>query len=74
MGLIRLARMIRRLGSDDTGATAAEYALIAALVAMVIIVAVIFLGGSVFGLFDNTGSSFASFMGGVVMPFGTFTP
>jgi len=37
-------------------------------VAMVIVVAVIFLGGSVFGLFDTTGSSFASFMGGVLMP------
>jgi Flp pilus assembly pilin Flp len=63
-----LQGMSRRAASDDTGATAAEYALIAALVAMVIVVAVIFLGGSVFGLFDTTGSSFASFMGGVLMP------
>ena len=47
--------------SDDRGATAAEYALIAALIAMVIIVAVTILGQNTQGLFEDTASSFANF-------------
>jgi pilus assembly protein Flp/PilA len=53
--------VVRQLRGDDRGATAAEYALIAALIAVVIIAAVTLLGGSVFGLFDTTSSSFAAF-------------
>jgi len=47
--------------SDDRGATAAEYALIAALIAVVIVAAVTFLGLSTRGLFNDTAESFSSF-------------
>lgn len=43
----------------DRGATAAEYALIASLVAVVIVLAVLFLGTNLLDLFDNAGSSYA---------------
>ena len=43
--------------TDDRGSTAAEYALIAALIAVVIVTAVVLLGGSVLNLFDSAASS-----------------
>ena len=52
--------MRRRLGSAagaDEGSTAAEYALILGLVAVVVVAAVVFLGASVTGLFDATAST-----------------
>ena len=51
--------MRRRRGSairGDKGATAAEYALILGLIAVVVITAVVFLGTSVTGLFDAAAS------------------
>lgn len=45
---------------DDEGVTAVEYALIAALVAVAIIVAVTFLGGAISGTFNHVGSAVSS--------------
>jgi pilus assembly protein Flp/PilA len=45
-----------RLTKDD-GVTAVEYALIAALIAVAIIAAVVFLGGAVKGTFNHVGSA-----------------
>ena len=42
----------------DRGAVATEYALLAALIAVVIVAAVVFLGGSLVGLFDEVASSY----------------
>lgn len=50
MGLY--AGLRRRLGSEE-GATAVEYALMIALVALVIVVAVTFLGQSTNSVFEN---------------------
>jgi pilus assembly protein Flp/PilA len=41
------------LGSRDRGATAVEYALIVAVIAMVVVVAAIALGDSIADLFDS---------------------
>ena len=57
MGLI--ARMHRWLSSED-GATAVEYALMVALIAMVIIGAVTFLGSSTNQTFQDVGTAVAS--------------
>ena len=48
-----------RADRNDRGATAAEYALIASLVAVVIILAVLFLGTNLLDLFDSSASSYA---------------
>jgi pilus assembly protein Flp/PilA len=52
MGLY--ARVMRRLGSEE-GATAVEYALMIALIALVIVVAVVYLGQSTNSVFENDG-------------------
>ena len=57
MGLI--ARVQYRLSSED-GATAIEYALMVALIAMVIIAAVTFLGVSTNQLFQDVGTAVSS--------------
>jgi pilus assembly protein Flp/PilA len=57
MGLI--ARVQYRLSSED-GATAVEYALMVALIAMVIILAVTFLGQATNQTFQNVGTAVAS--------------
>ncbi len=57
MGLI--ARMQQLLSSED-GATAIEYALMVALIAMVIIAAVTFLGISTNQLFQDVGTAVSS--------------
>jgi len=44
---------IRRFASDESGATAIEYGLIAALIAVGIIAAATTLGGSLSGLFNK---------------------
>jgi len=51
---------IRRLGKDDRGVTALEYGLIAALIAVVIISAVSFLGRSVSKAFGSVASSIST--------------
>ena len=50
----------KALQRDDQGATAVEYALMAAAVAGVIVVIVFALGGQVSGLFDGVTSLWAS--------------
>jgi pilus assembly protein Flp/PilA len=57
MGLI--ARMQQLLSSED-GATAIEFALMVALIAMVIIAAVTFLGISTNQLFQDVGTAVSS--------------
>ena len=57
MGLI--ARALYRLSSED-GATSIEYALMVALIAMVIIAAVTFLGQSTDLLYQEVGSSIST--------------
>jgi len=52
-----IRRLLVTLRADDRGATAAEYALIAALIAVVVIGAVALLGTSLFDLFDSAASS-----------------
>lgn len=42
-----------RFAKDESGATAIEYGLIAALISVVIIAAVSALGGSLIGVFNN---------------------
>lgn len=44
---------VKQFLADDRGATAIEYGLIAALIAVAIISAVVVLGDSVLALFDN---------------------
>lgn len=57
-----LRRTARRLMADDTGATAIEYALLASLIAGVIIAAVLILGGTLNGIFENTNTSLVNQM------------
>lgn len=53
-----LATYLRaRFGDDERGASLVEYALLVALIAVVCIVAVTFLGKSAKGKFENVGSS-----------------
>ena len=44
----------------DKGATAVEYALIVGLIAVVIILAVAFLGDTISGIFEDVGSEISS--------------
>ncbi len=56
-----LASYIRALAArSERGASLVEYALLVALIAVVCIVAVTFLGKSAASKFDNVGSSIAS--------------
>ena len=50
---------IRDFVADESGATAIEYGLIAALIAVGIIVAATTLGGNLSGLFNRIGSKMA---------------
>ncbi|AKR57180.1 hypothetical protein GCM10011321_39480 [Youhaiella tibetensis] len=47
-----LERTLKRFAADEAGATAIEYSLIAALIAMIAITAMIALGGGTSGLFN----------------------
>lgn len=51
-----IARVVQRLSSED-GATAIEYALMVALIAMVVIASVMFLGQTTDQTFLNVGSA-----------------
>lgn len=53
-------RTVQTLRSKDDGATAVEYALIVGLIAVVIIVAVAFLGDTISGIFNDVGSEISS--------------
>lgn len=61
MRILTVLHSVAASRHGDRGAVSAEYALLASLIAVVIIAAVIFLGGSVLGLFNETASSFADF-------------
>lgn len=52
-------RVSNRMQSDK-GATAVEYALIVGLIAVVIILAVAFLGDTISGIFEDVGSEISS--------------
>ncbi|WP_046862064.1 Flp family type IVb pilin [Microvirga massiliensis] len=49
-------KLIARFAKDESGATAIEYGLIAALISVVIIGAVTTLGGNLEGIFDELAS------------------
>lgn len=56
---VRVRESVSSLGSRSEGATAVEYALMVALVALVIIAAVVILGTTLSGTFTQAGDSFA---------------
>lgn len=53
-----------QLNRDDRGATAVEYGLLVALIALVIIGAVVILGGNLKNVFGNVANSVGSVSGG----------
>jgi pilus assembly protein Flp/PilA len=57
-------KIIAQFANDESGATAIEYGLIAALIAVGIIVAATTLGGSLSGLFNKISTK----MNGVTVP------
>lgn len=61
-GLIRHFLRLRVV-RGDRGTTAAEYALIASLIAVVIVIAVTLLGQNTLGLFNDTAASVSSVAG-----------
>ena len=52
-----MSKLITRLMRDESGATAIEYGLIVALIAVVIVTAVTSLGGKLNGAFSTVASS-----------------
>ena len=52
-----VATAFRNSGSDDRGQGLAEYGLILGLIAVLVIVAVLFLSGNLSGLLSNVGNS-----------------
>jgi pilus assembly protein Flp/PilA len=52
MGLYLYTALTRRMGSEE-GATAVEYALMIALIALVVVLAVTYLGQQTNSVFDN---------------------
>jgi pilus assembly protein Flp/PilA len=50
--------MVKRFLSDERGATAIEYAVIAALIFMAIIAAIIPIGGQLSGIFNDAADGF----------------
>jgi len=52
-----MTKFFSRFAQDESGATAIEYGLIAALIAVVIIAAVTTLGGNLKTTFENIGTS-----------------
>jgi Flp pilus assembly pilin Flp len=57
-------RRISAQWRNDGGSTAAEYALIASLIAIVALAGILLLGDSVFGLFDSSAESISDATGG----------
>lgn len=53
------AQVLRILGRDQQGATAVEYGIMVALIAVVIIAGVTLLGGNLLGLFNSVAGSVA---------------
>jgi pilus assembly protein Flp/PilA len=63
-----MRRIVRRLLADDTGATAIEYALLAALIAGVIIAAALQLGQTLDGVFGRVNSDLVTNMPSTATP------
>jgi pilus assembly protein Flp/PilA len=59
-----MSNVMARLWQDESGATAIEYGLIAALLAVACIGAFVALGGSLTGLFGSVSAKSAAAMGG----------
>lgn len=59
-----MIKVIRTFAKDDSGATAIEYGLIAALVSVAAIGALTAMGGSLSTMFNTVSSSMASAAGG----------
>lgn len=53
-------KLLKNFAADESGATAIEYGLIAALIAVGIIVAATALGGNLSGLFNRIGTKMAN--------------
>ncbi|MBM3517365.1 MAG: Flp family type IVb pilin [Alphaproteobacteria bacterium] len=54
---VKAGHTIRRLGRDTSGVTTIEYGLIAGAIAVVIIAAVVLLGGNISDLFNTVAGS-----------------
>ena len=52
-----MSRLVTRFAKDQSGATAIEYGLIAALIALVLVAALSVLGPKVAGTFNNVASN-----------------
>ncbi|MFN3512121.1 MAG: Flp family type IVb pilin [Phenylobacterium sp.] len=59
-----MSKFMNRFLKDESGATAIEYGLIAALIAVVLITAMSALSGKIGGLFDSIGSELDAAGGG----------
>ena len=55
-----LIHAIRRFGASEDGAALAEYGLLVALIALVVVVALGPLGTAISGLFDDAGTTVSS--------------
>ena len=56
-GAKSMIRLFKRLLSDNTGATAIEYALVASIISITIIAGATSIGGSLRGTFTTVGTS-----------------
>jgi pilus assembly protein Flp/PilA len=54
---VQMSKFIKRFVADESGATAIEYGLIAALIAIVLIAAMTSLQGKISGTFDKVGTA-----------------
>lgn len=63
-----MIKVIRSFVKDETGATAIEYGLIAALVALVGVVAFTALGDTIVGAFDDIAAALCEGTGGTYTP------
>ena len=66
--MIVMLRTCRQLATDDTGATAIEYALLAAMIAAVILTTVGSLGTTVGQLFGTANSELITYMPATATP------
>ena len=57
-----IRKILRRLGADERGATAIEYGLIVALIAVAVIGALEGLGGGVGGKWGDLGNTVSTYM------------
>jgi len=60
MGSLQMQKFLGRLGGDGAGVTAIEYSLIAALVAIVLIAAITFIGTSLSAKYNDVGMAISA--------------